>query len=710
MGGAPALAQQSQAHATPGSVEAALLAHPQRMDALFAALDLDRPILAPVKTALAVGDKAEAARALLTHYRAGSHAAWIRADSLVHAPDYGDANDVALAAREAMSDTFSFQGVKGQAPRLPAGGLDWTHRGPRDDREWSLFLNRHFHFLPMVQDWSRSKNPELARYAAASLVDWVTSRPMEDLPNERAMSSAWQPMSSASRLLQVWPHLFFGFAEAEAFTDEARLLMLSSVPEQAAHLQKHHRKRHNHTIKEMSGLIHAGAVWPEFKDAGLWRAYGVETLAGELTRQFYPDGVHQELSAHYHRSALQYYVWVKDFMAMAGEPLPASFATAIEAAADYMAMSLSPTGFGVLNNNGDLDTNRGRVSDLAVRFNRADWTHVASHGTQGTPPTALSVFYPWAGQAFMRDGWGKDAAFMVFDVGPWGAAHQHNDKLNVTLTAHGRDLLVDGGRYRYEPNDPYVAHLRSSAGHNVILIDGQGQGPDERLTDKPLVDAFMTEPGLDFAHGAFKAGYPGVEGLAQHHLAVVHLHTQHFIVIDRITTDRPRAITALFRHAPDVTVTAQVKGAGTVSTDPDVGNLAITPSGNIDFQRTIVRGKEAPEPMGWFSPDYNDRRAASVARFDARIDGDALFAWVLTPAKGIVSVPRVRVVRQQGGRIELEIRTAGQRMQRLWVDLDHWAGQSGATGLELSRRRTPPITMKRSTAALPKQANAERQQ
>lgn len=693
IGSSPLAAPQAQPAAAaqafaPGSIEAAIRQHPASVAQLLASLDLARPELAAVAAAQASGDTAGALRALLAVYRTGAAPAWIAADYRVHAPNrQASADDIRSSAAAALQNRYTFQGVTGTLPRTLSGNWDWDHRGPRDDREWALFLNRHFNLMPLLLAAREQGNAPAAAKAAELITDWVTTRPVDEKPVERDISPAWQPMSSASRLLQVWPQLFFGLIDHPAFTDEARILMLASIPQQAEHLKKHHRKAHNHTIKEMSGLAHAGAVWPQFKGAGEWRRYGIEMLAGELARQFYPDGVHQELSAHYHRSALEYYVWVKDFMASAGTPLPGQFASAIEKSADYLAMTLSPSGHGLLNNNGDLDDNRERVLTLARRFGREDWRFAATGGEGGAAPARQSVFYPWAGQAVMRDGWGPDATFAVIDVGPWGAAHQHNDKLNLVLAGYGRDLLVDGGRYRYEATDPVVMYLRGSSGHNVILLDGKGQKPDDRVATAPLADAFFTSPAVDFAQGSFTAGFEGLAGDARHQRALIHVRSGPIIVIDRIVTDRPRTASALFRHAPDVSVTHQ--GMASVSADVGMGNLRITPVSPRRARLTLTRGQDSPEPMGWFSPDYNDRRPATVARFDHAIGGTSILAHVLTTAKGTPATPAVRVRQRSADRIALDIRLPGEDVLKVQVDMAHWeGGNPSGTGLEVRRGKT----------------------
>lgn len=623
------------------------------VQSLLSSLDLEQPALHAVKHAATKGDLDAASTAILAHFRKCTTARWICSDFTAHAPDDTAAPDDASLVADALADVFTFQGVRGAAPRTSTSSLDWTHRGPKNDLEWALFFNRHFHMLPMVREYQRTRNAEIARAADAMMRDWITNRPVENVANERAMSASWRPMSTASRLLQVWPHVFFGFANAPAFSDETRLLMLASIPVQADHLRRHHRQRHNHTIKEMAGLAHAAAVWPEFKDAPSWRSYAINQLNNELERQFYPDGVHQELSAHYHRSALQYFVWVKDFEAASGRALPADFAAGLERAADYLAASLSPQGVGPLNNNGDLDANRQRIGELASRFERPDWLHVASGGVSGAAPSQLARYFPWAGQVFFRNGYHADAEFAFFDIGPWGAAHQHNDKLNLVVAAYGRELLADGGRYRYTPDDPVVAYLRSSAGHNVVMLDDAGQNPDTPIGAAPQLQAFQSNAAFDFALGLFDAGFASLPDRNRHIRAVIHRRNAYWLVVDRIETETDRRISAHWRFGETLTVVAESGDA--VSTDAGLGNIRITPVSTAPIRLSLVRGRDAPTPLGWYSPAYNDRRPATVARYETNGRGVTYLAWVLTPDRNTPTRPTARLLRTTDAAIELTV-------------------------------------------------------
>lgn len=100
----------------------------------------------------------------------------------------------------------------------------------------------------------------------------------------------------------------------------------------------------------------------------------------------------------------------------------------------------------------------------------------------------------------------------------WGTAHQHNDKLHLSIRAHGRDLLVDGGRFAYKEEvgqrfgEGYAHH---SCGHNVIIIDGQGQGSELEKTDRSLgKHRYVAREQFDYVRG--RVDFEEVEGKVVH--------------------------------------------------------------------------------------------------------------------------------------------------------------------------------------------------
>lgn len=245
-----------------------------------------------------------------------------------------------------------------------------------------------------------------------------------------------------------------------------------------------------------------------------------------------------------------------------------------------------------------------------------------------------------AGQMIMRNGWDADAQWAYFDIGPMGIYyHIHNDKLHLSVAAFGRDLLVDSGRYSYVRNK-FWDYFRGSASHNVILVDGNGQRSDARESLRPLIGNFAIEPEFDFARSTFDRGYTKLKGKATHTRAVLYLRGKYWIVVDQITTDRPRLIEPLWHFHPDCTV--EVEDDSVASIDPNVGNLRIIPCSNLGWAVNLVQGQKDPV-QGWWSGHYNQKTPSPTAIYSTEIEQSIAFAWVLLPAQGRVTHPKVHL-------------------------------------------------------------------
>ncbi len=309
----------------------------------------------------------------------------------------------------------------------------------------------------------------------------------------------------------------------------------------------------------------------------------------------------------------------------------------------YLAMTVRPDGFGVLNNDSDLNNNQKNISDAAAKYRRPDWNYVATNGTQGTKPdVGPSVFFPWAGQLISRNGYGKKVHWSFFDVGPWGSGHQHNDKLHLSVMAYGRDLLVDAGRFAYTGSvaQKFRKYALGSQGHNLVLADGKGQAAGPKVTTEPTPEKhFFIGKDYDYASATMGA-FTDIVGTFEHTRSVLYLRDNFWVVVDRLKTDRPRTIETLWHWHPDCTV--KVGKEGNMWTDNDTGNLKIIPAEPQGWQATVVKGQESPEIQGWYSRVYNAYVPNPTGIYSRKLPADDTFVWILWPAEG--QVPDIKAV------------------------------------------------------------------
>ena len=349
-----------------------------------------------------------------------------------------------------------------------------------------------------------------------------------------------------------------------------------------------------------------------------------------MERQVYPDGAQKELSSHYHGATLQAFQSFADLYETADRKLPQAWYDGLEKMWSYWAYSMRPDGHGVLNNDSNLDFNRPKLMRMYARFDRPDWAYIASNGSQGEKPEGLpSKMFPWAGQLISRSGWDSDAHWSVFDVGPWGIGHQHQDKLHLSVSAFGQDFLVDAGRLYYK-RDEWRDWIQGTKAHNTLIIDGCEQNPDVKEVDEPLSsESFVIEDTFDYVRSAFTAGYKGLDGDAIHHRAVMYVRGLAWIVVDRVESDRKREIETLWHFHPDVKVT--LKDMSLLASH-ESGSVIVQPVGKWVGTARTLSGQEPPDIQGWYSREYNQKAPATCAIYQARSKGQAT-VWLIVPSK-----------------------------------------------------------------------------
>jgi len=645
--------KEGQAGAEDTTVQWVCAKYPARVHALLAALDLDLAGLEEAKAAFARGDSVAASQAVLEYYRTCGSGKWLR---WKESPQPGDARDA--TADVILNDTFTINAQTDRVPRRKDGGRTWTHEGPTHDIAWARQLNRHAHLAVLLEAAKSTGNRDYARAIDADIRDWAASVPFPGRPHA---NPPWGTGLDVSFRAKRWTEVFYGLQNEPLLTPAARLLLLTRLPEHA-HYQRHWHREGNWLTMELSGLAIIAAGFPEFRQAKEWFDYAKHRLIRELSQQVYPDGAQVELTTTYHWVALRNFEQFAGTCRGAGIVLPEEYAAGLEKMWNYQASIMGPIGQSVANNDSNHFSLRTEVLSAAETYGRPDWTYIATNGAQGSKPQyGPSIMLPWAGQLVVRSGWDSNAVWAFFDVGPWGTAHQHNDKLHLSVSAYGRDLLVDSGRFTYGGENIRFQRQYGvlSRAHNVLLLDGQGQRGGPARARKPLAAGdWSVSPETTFARGTCDF-FDGIVGRAAHARAVLYLPDKLIVVGDRIETDRPRKLQALWHWHPRCTV--QAESGTVVSTDADAGNLRIVPVTETGWKTEIVKGQEKPHLQGWFAHEYNVWEPNPTAVLTSNIAQSTAFAWLLLPARGEVDMVRGTIVANTADALRIRIERAGKQ-------------------------------------------------
>ncbi len=674
------------------SVEQLCTEYPGRVSSLFENLNLERKGMEPVKAAVAKRDWPEACTALLKYYQEGTSGSWLRREAVKK----GTGSTV--RSEKYLQDVFTFQSVEGKLDRTEDGNINWIGFGPRNNAQWAAIINRHLYMLELMDDYAQTGNSDYVRLIETHLQDWILSRPnagkevVEKGSDGQLIADAWPwyPLNAGIRVVK-WVHVFYGLQKEEVFSPASRILVLSSLAQHGHYLRRFHRKDGNQCITTMLGLASIAVAFPEFKDSSEWLEYSTDMIVQQGAAQVYPDGAQKELTGHYHRIVLNKFEGFNQMVRNGGGKPDKSLVALSEKMNNYMAYAMRPDGYGLLNNDSDLDYWRDILLKAAGTYNQSDWTYIASNGTEGKVPSIASTIFPWAGHFIMRNGWDSDAHWAFFDIGPFGQAHVHSDKLHLSVSAYGRDILVDSGRYTYTnyhspTKGTWRRYFIGAEGHNTIMIDGQGQRLNRREnTETPINKEFYAiEPAFDYARGSTttkdyidKKWGITTEGNVEHTRAVMYVRDKYWVVVDHIETDRPRIIQALWHYHPDCTV--EIAGDEVTSVDEGKGNLRIVPVSSLKWKLDIVKGQKKPHIQGWYSKEANDKQANSAAIYSTKIDKSATFAWVLVPARGLVPHVKAQILQLNKNEIHLRLTPIGERPIEVTVPI-----RTGMPKIELS--------------------------
>lgn len=613
-----------------------------------------RPLLRAIylpgsfEKALETGDTLGACRVLLDHFRS-SQRDWVvtTLDSMA---------DFATTASGLLRDTLTLAGQQEKIPSIGMNGWQWDYTGTIPDDEFGYSLNGHKYLSSLYFRHQREQDQASVHKFNQIIQDWVLKHPLP--PQEDSIylvldttisldwrdigEVEWRTLEAGNRLGASWLALFYAFQKESSFSDATRLLMLSSIHDQAEYLYRYHKTRHNWTTMEMNGLALAGLSFPEFEGADEWAQYALRVMSDEINRQVYPDGVQTEISTKTQWVALNRFESLAENFEKAGLEVSAVYHHQLEQMYNYLAYCMRPDGHQPINNDSDREDLRPRVLKAANKFHRPDWIWVATNGKQGERPDGdASRVFPWGGMYIMRNSWQADAHWAFFDIGPYGTGHQHRDKLHLSVSAYGKDFLVDGGRYTHQDYfsfDPsnWRGYFRSSFSHNVILVNGHGQKASEERAIRPLMEGqdFSRHSLYDYSCGTFTSGFEEVEGLEEHFRSVLYLRDQFWLILDQINTDRPREIQTLWHFHPQHRTILRDQA---VITDEDSGpNLQIIPIGSIRWDVKMVEGRETPTKQGWYSADYGIKVPNPTIEYSAKIDGPSIFAWLIVPAKSVL--------------------------------------------------------------------------
>jgi Heparinase II/III-like protein/Heparinase II/III N-terminus len=556
---------------------------------------------------------------------------------------FPEARPGAVARAEALAEgRFDLLGYRNLSFSNGSGGsaIDWHldpvhgRRAPRvfwsrvpyldpssGDHKIVWELNRHQHWMALGRAYWLSGDPRYRDTFVRQLDSW-----MADNPPLAGMNWASMLELALRSLSWLWALHFFTLDRPSRQGEESSpwtIGLLVGLDRQLT-LVQHNLSRYfspnTHLLGEALALYVAGRTLPELRRAAGWERVGRHVLLDQMTRQIHADGGHAELSAHYHRYTLDFYLLALAIARQTGDAVSGAFADAVRRLARFARV--------LADDNGRLpaigDDDGGSLLPICGRHpaDVSDSLQLAAHmlgepalavgpraeevvWLTGDVPELPSVHARWRSEVLPESGYvvsrSSRGDHLTIDAGPHGflnGGHAHADALAVTLTVRGRPFLIDPGTGCYTIDPDVRDRFRSTQAHNTVTVDGRSQsipaGPFHWTTraTSSIVEWHAADH-FDFFEGVHDGYTPIV------HRRTVLARPGCWVVLDRLHGDGLHRADVHWHLEPAWQPT-QWTGNAIRADHRDGGTVWIL---LLDVAPEIVRGAGNSE-LGWCAPAY----------------------------------------------------------------------------------------------------------
>ena len=575
----------------------------------FDILNLDNPGLQKVKLCVNSGDYTNAKKEYVAYLKNRTSPKWYFDWKNYNNPESRKTNANTSYADRYVNNELVSCGVWHKFENR----INWTSNFSENNySEWTWQLNRHHNWVTMGQAYWETGNEKYAKAFVNQLNSWLAQCPP---PNNSGnyIGSPWRTLEAGLRTMSNWPNAFFYFLGSPFFDDESIIRMVKSFYEHGRHLRRYNSSNNWLTI-EMNGLFVVGAMFPEFNEAEEWRMYASNKLYEEEVNQFYPDGAQVELSPGYHANSASSIVSVYKIASLNGYTLPKDYVGRLEQIYEmYLKLMMPDRLLPAVNDAGWVDCQKYLEEGKALFPSNKEFEYILSKGEKGRAPSFTSTWMPWAGWYVMRSGWDKDAFYSLFEVGPYGADHQHEDKLSFIISAYGHRLITECGLYAYD-NSKWYDYSISARGHNVARVDGKdqnrkanGNNDTIKFSRHSLINYWKTSRRFDYGEGQYFEGFgSNLNNTVVHNRSIKYVKNKYWIVTDTFTPrdDKNHTYdiwfhfnTDNYESFPDLNIICSKDESA-----PNIAIVRLTETNSVD----VIVGQEFPEVQGWISVGLRD--------------------------------------------------------------------------------------------------------
>lgn len=513
---------------------------------LISNIDINLPYLLEVKSEANNGNYEEAVRILLDYYKFRTAPVWseMPRDSYVNSSFNTSEADRIKSCEFAFEDTYISVLNKD-------GSINWNLE-PEGQKEWKWAFNRQFQFVTLSRAYLNTSDKSYAEAFEKQFNDWYENNPV---PTNLDTNGTWRTLETGIRLSSSMISYFNNFVRSDDISLQTKARILLSMHDHGEYLLKY-SGTNNWLILESKGYYSLVYMFPEFKNTNAYKQKIFDRLESVFSSQFLSDGWQYELTPNYHIEVVKSISSLQDMISKNGDELPFSgslldaynSARYIKGAGNYILP---------LNDTHDVSESDFLVSgvDLAEKTNSEltdGFIFSASNGLYGKNDLVSKDFNK-SGYITMRDN-NPNGIFAFFEAGPSGFSNHGwmtRDKLQFTLSAFDRDLLIDSGGSTTYGSDALSVYSSTTPAHNTVTIDGYDQVRRDRDSFDSNDYVFKSSDKLDYAMGVYNEKYDETRKInVTHKRSIAFVKRGYFVIEDELTGNGNHTARQYWNFAP----------------------------------------------------------------------------------------------------------------------------------------------------------------
>ena len=540
-------------------------------------------------------------------------------------PELPQATESQLSnADDILDDRFTYTGESFQFD----ADFSWKPN-PSSDKEWQIAFHKHYFLIDLIQAYHHTDNIVYLQKWQQLLESWIAE-----------MGSGQITLSDAqveAKRMESWCMAFMllkGTNWHKHIQGDFLRQMLTRIADETHYISQNLKRVRNHRTFQLYAIYLVGILFPELALHEFFLSTSTTLLSENLLTDFQEDGVHIEMSSHYHQLVAETGTRMVELATLNKVNLSSELIERLHKAVRFSLYLQWPNGDIPLIN----DSDNGNHLDLlrlgSRYFNDAELMWGASLGKEGRAPIAASLCFPESGYFILGNTWGKDTQsyaqrqHIFYDCGKLGeGSHSHYDLFNFCYYLNGQPAIIDPGRYTYsgEPDADGILwrhYFKCTAAHNIVCIDHKDQteylnrtkhGPDVILESRD----YLLGQKVDWVSGrAISHNYSPI-----HERLFVYMGHNYLFIFDRLLSDDAD------NHHYELNFHLPANSKAELITNADCHQLT---SDSCEIRTLTNPEILATVKPGWVSQYYGIKHPAPIFSLSQTGIGNKTFATIVT--------------------------------------------------------------------------------